>query len=281
MKIIERICNYFVIIRPVNLLIVFTAVIISGWICTAVNFPTGIVLLAALSASLTASAGNVINDFFDYESDKINHPERVVPSGKLRLQQVLVFYFFLVLLSLFLSYLINTACFVIVVLSNLLLFFYSYKFKSVILFGNIIVAFLTGLVFIYGGYAVRNLYYAIIPAAFAFLINFIREVVKDMHDIEGDNVAGIKTLPQVFGLSKTKFFVFLLTFILILSSFIPVLNNFYNDRYLIIIAVLLNPILLFFVWSIYRNHSSENLNKLSFLLKLNMIIGLTAIYLGK
>jgi len=281
MKKTERIHSFFTIIRPLNFLIVFASVIISGWICTTARFPVGVILLAAFSASLTAAAGNVINDIFDFESDKINHPERVLPSGKLNLRQVFILYYVLICTSLILSYLVNTICFAIVIISNVLLFFYSYKFKSIVLFGNFIVAFLTGLVFTYGGYAVGNVHFAIVPAAFAFLINFIREIVKDMHDLEGDKLDGIKTFPQVFGLSKTKAFVFLLTFVLILSSFIPVLNNFYNIRYLIIISVLLNPILLFFIWSIYKNHSRKNLNKLSFLLKLNMIIGLTAIYLGK
>ncbi len=281
MKIMERIYKFFSITRPLNLLIVFAAVIISGWICATVNLPVDIILLAALSASLTAAAGNVINDLFDFESDKINHPERALPSGKLNLRQVFILYYALVCTSLILSYLVNTICFAIVIISNILLFFYSNKFKSIVLFGNLIVALLTGLVFIYGGYAVGNVNLAIVPSAFAFLINFIREIVKDMHDLEGDKLEGIKTFPQVFGLSKTKVFIFILTLILIVSSFIPVLSNFYNFKYLIIITVFLNPILLFFIWSVYRNHSRENLNKLSFVLKLNMIIGLTAIYLGK
>jgi geranylgeranylglycerol-phosphate geranylgeranyltransferase len=235
----------------------------------------------ALSAAFTAAAGNVINDFYDFESDKINHPKRPLANYILVKREALIFYFILIVTAVALSFLINLVCICIVIFTNIILFLYSYKLKHIMLFGNFIVSFLTGMVFIFGGYAVNNVSYAVIPALFAFLINLIREVVKDMHDLEGDTKIGVKTFPFVFGYNKTKNFVLALTFILILSSFIPVFNHFYNNQYLLVISILVNPLLLFTAWSIYRNHSKENLNKLSFLLKLNMIIGLTAIYLGK
>ena len=76
--------------------------------------------------------------------------------------------------------------------------------KRIILLGNFIVAFLTGLAFIYGGIAVNNFKYAVIPAIFAFLINFIREIVKDMEDIEGDKSAGIFSFPYLYGFKRSK-----------------------------------------------------------------------------
>ena len=66
------------------------------------------------------------------------------------------------------------------------------------------VAFLTGLVFIFGGVVVENPTAAIVPAIFAFLINLIREIVKDMEDVEGDNKAGVITFPIKFGFQKSK-----------------------------------------------------------------------------
>ena len=63
--------------------------------------------------------------------------------------------------------------------------------------GNITVAFLTGLVFIFGGVVVENPSAAIVPAVFAFLINLIREIVKDIEDVEGDNKAGCDNISQL------------------------------------------------------------------------------------
>jgi geranylgeranylglycerol-phosphate geranylgeranyltransferase len=276
-----KIRSFALITRPVNCFIVFFTVIVSGIICASNTFIVQVIAFAALSAMITAAAGNVINDFFDFESDKINHPDRPLAKGILSKREVIIFYSTLVAIAIFFSLFLNTICIWIVVLTNILLFFYSFKWKSIILFGNFIVAFLTGMTFIFGGSAVNNVGYAIIPGLFAFLINLIREIVKDMHDMEGDVKNGIKTFPFVAGFSKTKNFILALTLVLILSSFVPVINHFYNNQYLLVISILVNPLLLFIAWSIYKNHSKDNLNKLSFLLKLNMIIGLTAIYLGK
>jgi geranylgeranylglycerol-phosphate geranylgeranyltransferase len=277
----KEIQSYLILIRPLNCLIVFFTVIVSGIICSVGVSLFPVIIYAALSASLSAASGNVINDFYDFESDKINHPKRPLANGILTKNESLIFYFILIAASIVLSFLVNAVCICIVILTIILLFLYSYKLKHVVLFGNFIVAFLTGMVFIFGGYAVNNVRYAVIPALFAFLINLIREVVKDMHDLEGDTKIGIKTFPFVFGYNKTKNFILTLTLVLILTSFVPVFDHFYNNQYLLLISILVNPLLVFIAWSIYRNHSKENLNKLSFLLKLNMIIGLTAIYLGK
>ena len=70
----------------------------------------------------------------------------------------------------------------------------------------LIIALLTGLAFIYGGFAVGNPVAAIVPAVFAFLINLIREIVKDIQDIEGDTKAGVITFPIKFGFKKSKIF---------------------------------------------------------------------------
>ncbi len=67
-----------------------------------------------------------------------------------------------------------------------------------------IIAFLTGFAFIYGAIAVNNVRAAFIPAVFAFLINFIREIIKDMEDVEGDKRLGVFTYPILFGFKKAK-----------------------------------------------------------------------------
>jgi geranylgeranylglycerol-phosphate geranylgeranyltransferase len=164
-----------------------------------------------------------------------------------------------------------------------LLFLYSYRIKKILLLSNILVAFLTGLAFIYGGIAVNNIHYAILPALFAFLINFIREIVKDMEDIKGDKYEGIKTLPVVYGNSTAKKIILVSIIILIMLTFYPFVLSLYKIEYFIFIMVLVNPILVYVVKSIRQlpDDSSKNLNKLSILLKLDMVFGLAAIYLGK
>jgi len=106
----------------------------------------------------------------------------------------------------------------IVLFSIVLLFLYSKYLKRIPLLGNVTVAFLTGLVFIFGGVVVSNPGAAIVPAVFAFLINLIRELVKDMEDIEGDKIAGVITFPIKYSLKKTSILILIIGLLLIVIA---------------------------------------------------------------
>ena len=266
--------------RPVNATITFISVIIAAFICSAGEISWNPVLLASFSAAFTLAAGNIINDIFDIEIDKVNRPDRQIPSGKITYKEAFVLYFIILLLSLILSWFINLAAFIIVVATTLLLFLYSKYLKRIPLAGNVVVAFLTGLVFIYGGVAIGNPVAAVIPALFAFLINLIREVVKDMQDVEGDKKSGVNTFPIKFGFRKSKILIFLLTISLILFTLYPFIIKLYKIEYFIIVMVVVNPLLVYCLKILFADHSEETLIKISNLLKLNMIFGLIAIVLG-
>ncbi len=269
------------IVRPLNVLIVFLTVLVAGFICSENNEIILDTVLTGISASFIAAAGYVINDYFDIKIDKVNRPERPLASGKISIKSAIIFYYITSLIGLSLALKINKTVFFIAVVTVILLFTYSFKFKSITLLGNLSVAVITGLTFIYGGASVSNISFAIIPALFALLINFIREIVKDMEDVEGDIKNGIKTFPYRFGFSFAKNFILLVTIILILFTCYPFIFKLYKIEYFIIVMSIVNPILVYFLVSIYKNDSLANLNKLSFILKLNMVFGLSAIYLGK
>ena len=277
----NKILAYFKISRPINFLITFSSIIVASIICIEGDYSITKILLAAFSGGLTASAGNIINDYFDINIDRINRPQRVLPKGKLNLNEALFFYIVLTILSFLISFLISINAFLIVFVSSILLFFYSYRVKRTLLLGNFLVAFLTGLAFIYGGIAVDNIRSAIVPAFFALCINFIREIVKDMEDIEGDKSEGINTFPLIYGTSKAKKVILISTIILILLTSYPFVMSLYKIEYFIFVMVIVNPILVYVIKSIFENDSTKNLNKLSILLKLDMVFGLAAIYLGK
>ena len=277
----NRISAYIKISRPINFLITFFSVIVASIICTDGNYSITKILLAAFSGGLTASAGNIINDYFDINIDRINRPQRVLPEGKLNLKEALFLYILLTLFAFISSALINGEALLIVCVASVLLFLYSYRIKRILLLSNILVAFLTGLALIYGGIAVNNVDSAILPALFAFLINFIREIIKDMEDVEGDKLSEIKSLPLAYGAVVTKKIILASTIILLLLTFYPFVLSLYRIEYFILIMVVVNPLLVYFIKSINENDSSKNLNNLSILLKLNMVFGLAAIYLGK
>ncbi len=275
------------IIRPLNFLITFLSVIVAALISSEADAffrlpgQIKIIFFAALSAAFTASAGYVINDYFDIYIDKINRPDRPLASGRIRSNEAPVIYFFLFLASLALSAFVNIPALLIVLIASGLLFLYSYKLKRIILTGNFLIAFLTGLAFVYGGIAVNNISNTVFPAIFAFLINLIRELIKDIEDLEGDKKGGVLTFPGKYGISNSKFLINFITGVLIISTFIPFIFKIYKIEFTIIAAVIINPVLIYFLKSLNENLSLKSLHKLSNILKLDMAFGLAAIYFGK
>ena len=281
MNILSRIYGLISLLRIGNLLITFLSVIAAIIICSGITFVNEIVLLAALSASLTTGAGNVINDIWDYETDSVNKPDRPLPSGKVSKKAALNLYFSLILISLVSAEVLGWVVLGIVILAHLLLLIYSIGLKKIPLLGNFVVSFLTGFVFIFGGLLVGNIQAALIPAVFAFLINFAREGIKTMEDIPGDKSAGIITFPQLYGMDFSRKLVSAFLLLLLLFTFVPFLKGYYGIEYFLIIMAVVDPLLVYVVKSLLENKPAINLNKLSFLLKLNMIFGLTAIYFGR
>lgn len=273
--------QYLKIIRPVNCLITFISVIVAAFIASDNSFPYTVVLFAALSAAMVAASGNIINDFYDIEIDRISHPDRLLVKGKLKSKNALIAYTFLNLIALIISMTISPVVFGIVLSTIMLLYLYSRMIKRVPLLGNFIIAWLTGMVFIFGGIVVNNVEASIIPALFALLINFIREIVKDIQDINGDLSAGVVTFPAKYGIDKAIAVIVIFSITLIILTLHPFILNYYKIEYFVLVMIVVNPLLVYFLLSVYKNRSNENLKKMSSILKLNMVFGLLAIYLGK
>jgi geranylgeranylglycerol-phosphate geranylgeranyltransferase len=276
----EKLTVIIKLIRPLNFLITFASVIVTAVICLPDKTFGLNVFIAAFAASLVMASGNIINDIHDIEIDKINKPLRPLPSGKITIKEAYGLYLFFIIVSVVLSLLVNQGALIIVLISILLLFLYSKYLKRVLLIGNITVAFLTGLVFIFGGVVIENPAAAIVPAVFAFLINLIREIVKDMEDVEGDTKAGVITFPVKFGFQKSKYIILFISLTLILYTLYPFITQLYKIEYFIIVMVIVNPILVYCLKILFEDHSVKNLKRLSNFLKLSMVFGLIAIYFG-
>lgn len=275
------ISTVYKIIRPANLLITFFSIVVGAVICKTGSVPILIIFYAAVSGALAAAGGNVINDIFDVEIDRINRPGRPLPSGGISLRKAFLLYIILIILSAASASRVSFEALLIDISALMLLFLYSYKFKKIILLGNFTVAILTGFAFIYGGIAVNNYKDAVIPAAFAFLINFIREIVKDMEDVDGDLKNGISSFPHRYGFLKTKIMITTLSLLLIAATFYPFILRIYSIEYLLIVAVLVDPVLIYIINVLFKDDSPVGLNRISLILKINMVFGLAAIYLGK
>jgi len=279
MNLLSKIFAYIKITRPLNVIITFCVVIVAVLIAQENPTEISLVILASLPAALIAAAGNVINDVYDIETDRISHPERVLPLGTITKTEVKIEYLVLNALAGIISVNISITLFILVFVSALLLLVYSAYLKKIPLVGNITIAALTGLAFIYGGFAVGNPEAAIIPALFAFLINLIREVVKDVQDVEGDRKQNINTFPVKYEIEFAKKLAIIITIILIAFTFYPFIAKLYKIEYFIVVMVFVNPVLVLCIKSLMQKRES-NIVLVSNLLKLNMITGLIAIYFG-
>ena len=268
------------ITRPLNCLITFLTIVVASFIC-ADSLNIKIILIAALAGALVNAGGNVINDYYDIEIDKVNRPSRPLPSGQMKIKTALTLYIYFTFFALVIAnhYLSNVA-FGVVALTSVLMFLYSYKLKGVPLLGNFVVAFSTGLAFLFGSVVVGNIYCGIIPALFAFLISLMRELVKDIEDIEGDKSASISTFPIKFGIDKTVKLVSIIGVVLILATTIPFLLKIYNLYYFIFVSLFVNGILAFVIRTLKKNSSLKTLRLVSNLLKLGMVFGVIAIFIG-
>lgn len=176
--------------------------------------------LLVFTTVLIAAAGYIINDYFDVKIDRINKPHRVWIGKTISRRNALLTHQFFSGAGVVLALPLGWKAVLINMLSVGLLWFYASGFKKKPFIGNFVVAFLTALVIaeIALIYAPGNrLIY--MYAVFAFFINLIREIIKDMEDIRGDEHHGAKTLPILFGIHKTKNLLYFLMAALLVSMF--------------------------------------------------------------
>lgn len=279
---------YIEIIRPGNVLMATIAIILVAIVGNNYQLP---MLLAMITVFFAISAGNVINDYFDYNIDLINRPDRPIPSGRISLKNGRNYAYFLFICAtiagILNSYLINNLIpAIIIILADILLYLYGYKFKSTVLIGNLIVGFLTGLCFIFGGYCAgipTNSTEIIVTSYFlgffAFVMTTAREITKDMEDIKGDSEKGIKTFPIVYGNRLSSILVVVLTIIACGLSPLLYYLKIFNIIYLIfvIVAVIL---FLYGVIPLLKNQDSKTCKKTSKMLKIGMLIAFMAFAVG-
>ena len=268
--------SFLKITRPLNNVITALAVFIGAWTAAWVD-PLDKLILALLSASLISAGGYVVNDFFDLETDKINKPSRPLPEGKVEAKSALVFSLILFLTGLLLSLLIKKIAFILALTAVLLLVLYSFKLKRAPLVGNLVVSFVCGLAFVYGGMVARDFRLSLIPAGFAFLFHLGREILKDVEDVRGDLSVRAQTIPIAWGLNLS---LLLTTFVfsgLILLTIVPYYLRVFPLLYLILVLVV-DLLLVYVMVSMWMDQSKSNLGTLSGILKFGMILGLLAIF---
>ena len=198
-------------------------------------------ILLMLSVILIAGAGNIINDYFDVKADRVNKPEKLVVGKHIKRRWAIMWNWILNVVGFSFAIYIsvkyeNIWIAVIALLTINFLWFYSALYKRKIIVGNIIVAFLVGLVPLYvliyntpiegfskmifgvpvdfGSFFIIKVVAVI--STIAFVVNLMREIIKDMADIRGDMHLEARTVPIALGIKRTKLILVLLLIPLLL-----------------------------------------------------------------
>ena len=275
---------YIEILRPGNALMGAIAIILIAIIDKSFNVP---LILAMLAVFFETAAGNVINDYFDYNIDLINKPERPIPSGRISVTGGRNYGYLLFILGTICGFLIsyltnNWIPFIIVLIADVILYLYAYKLKSTPLIGNLTVGFMTGFGFVFVGFTLNTpeiILTSIYLGFFAFVMTTARELVKDIEDMEGDKAEGAKTFPILYSEKITAILALIL--VIIDCALCPILyfNHIFGFYYLIVIAIAV----LLFIYSailIIKNQDRTTAGKVSKYLKIGMLIAFVAFIFG-
>ncbi|MFI0430791.1 geranylgeranylglycerol-phosphate geranylgeranyltransferase [Mariniflexile sp. HMF6888] len=298
--------NYLNLIRWKNLLMI---AIVQLLIKYALLEPFGVqtsldtlgITLLILATICIAAAGNIINDIFDVETDSVNKPDKLIVgksiSEKTAYNLFIIFNVIGVGIGFYLSHLVDrNAFFSLFVIISVLLYVYASYLKQTLLIGNIVISVLVALTLIIVGVfellpsttsinqQTQLTFFKIIfdYAVFAFIINLLREMTKDLEDINGDHKTGMNTLPIAIGSERATKVVFALSFIPLFVVGQYVVNSLYKNQITVLyfLIFIIAP-LLYISIKLFSASTKKDFHHISNVLKFVMLFGMLSLLLYK
>lgn len=260
------------LVRGRNLLLSAAGVGIGGVLAQGrVNVPP-LVLWAMISAVGLGAAGNVANDLFDREADRINRPDAPLVGGTVTVGAAALIGGIAGGLGLLAALWVSTQLFLIALAALVVMLVYSPLLKRHGVAGNLAVATVASLPLIYGAAAVGWWRAGLVPAALASLLHLAREVVKDVEDESGDRALGRRTLPIAHGVSPALVVAAGSLALFVPVSLAPYFAGWYGPRYAILVVLLDVGIMLLIARLLARHTAGARAG-----LKTAMLAGLAAL----
>ncbi|HRQ41706.1 MAG TPA: geranylgeranylglycerol-phosphate geranylgeranyltransferase [Chloroflexota bacterium] len=275
---LQELKGLFKLGRPLTSFTGGLAVLLGGYVAGTGMWTQ--IALAMLATFLISMAANAWNDYLDIEIDRINQPQRPLPSGQVRPRSAWVFSVVLTVASLFIAALISWPAFAIALVSAALLYLYSWKFKSTILFGNFTIASISAMSAVFGGVAAGNVRPSLWLAAVILTAIMGREILKTLADYEGDLRQHCRTISTAWGRRPARIIFFLLAAATIVTMMLPYHFGGYRPIYVVVVAAGVYPVLLYVLLRLTRYRTGPQLERLSQLMKYDFLIWFTAVLLG-
>ena len=261
-------------------------------------------LLLIVATILIAIGGYVINDIFDINTDSINKAGKNVVGRSITIKQAYTLYWITTAVGIaagtLLSYLINQINFGLIFLFSAgLLWFYSQRYQCQPLIGNIVISILSsisiGLVWLFEFYALSSNASVFVNAqtnfplvnrlvliymGFAFMVSFLREMVKDIEDYQGDNRFGCVTFTVKFGISATKIVAIFLGYTSLFAS-VMIQYYFYHAGIIFLFSTffIIDIIFIIIIYKLHKAIDKSHYSKLALLIKILMLCGILSMIL--
>ena len=250
--------------------------------------------LLVIATLCIAAGGYVINDIYDIEADKINKAHSVIVGHTISEKTALIIFIVLNVVGVGIGYYLSNGIdksgyFVLFFIASALLYIYSSYLKQVLLAGNLIISFIVALSILLVGIfellpaitdsnrPVQIFFFKLILdyATFAFMINFIREIVKDIEDIDGDHKVGMQTLPIMLGRDRSTKIAFVLSLIPLFAVVYYVINNLFKQQLLVgyFLIFVIAP-LIYITIKLFSAEHKSHFSHISLILKLVMLTGM-------
>ncbi|MDV3427904.1 MAG: UbiA family prenyltransferase [Bacillota bacterium] len=233
--------------------------VIAGELIALGRFPSILNLLYGFTCGFfISSPALILNDYFDLKVDRINAPNRPLPSGIITPAEVIALTIFAAVLGLASSALMGVYALIISIILLIIGFLYNWKLKETGLPGNLLVSFSVAATYILGGIAVLNPWNKIV-ITFSIMVFFIdlgEEISADAMDIDGDRMRNSKSIAIRMGRKFALNAAGILFFIAIIISLIPIYFHWLGISYLFMILIF-DAVTLSSVLRLLRSKTSE------------------------
>jgi geranylgeranylglycerol-phosphate geranylgeranyltransferase len=271
------------LIRPLNCLLTGVAVLIGEVVTVGnLNIPGQVLISAFLAAALVAAGGNAMNDYSDQRIDRINRPDRPIPSGRITASRALITAQVLFIAGIISTVFLNPYCFLLASLNSLVLILYAWGVKRLGLVGNLSIGYLVGSTFLFGGLATVG---PLIPSELLLLVLMAslstvgRELVKAIEDMKGDRKLGFKTFPIRHGAGKAAALAVVFIGAAVVISPLPYLFGIFGWQYLTLVSFSI-AVFLVGAGTIALSQGPNAAEKASLMCKVGMGLGLIAFMVG-
>jgi len=253
--------------------------------------------LLVLATLCIASAGNIINDIYDVETDTVNKPDQVIVGNSISEKKAntlfIVFNIVGVGIGFYVSNMVGkNGFFALFVFISVLLYVYASYLKQILIVGNLVISFLVALSILIVGLfellpvltpenqATQLAVFKIILdyALFAFLINLVREIAKDIEDINGDYKAGMNTLPIAIGRERATNVLFVIALLPIIAVVYYMATYLYKQPVaLVYFLICIVAPLIYVAIKSFNAESKKHYHDISNMLKLVMLFGMLSL----